>query len=185
MALMPRVIPYSVLSAATFNTVAAEVENQGRACRVRRSSAQSIPSGVRTALTWQVEDFDTNGGGMWSPSTPGYITIQIPGTYLITGQVRWDDVGGVGSVYRAGLRNNYITINSTDPNTTACKGNFSMPASISAGEGATVQVHARESLNAGDRVYLVVSQDCGSTIVGCHQNYGGTFLDVARLSSQA
>lgn len=183
MTLMPRVNPYAALSASTVNTIAAEVEGLGRACRVRRTSAQNVPSGTRTALTWQAEDFDTNGGGMWSPQTTGYVTIQIAGTYLIIGQVRWDDLGGSGSIYRAGLRNNYITVNSTDPSGAACKGNVSVDASRSTnGEGSTVQVVAREALQPGDRVYLVVSQDCGSTIAGCHQNYGGTFLDVSRIS---
>jgi len=186
MVLMPRVLPNSVLGAGTVNTIAAEVEAAGRACRVRRSGSLSVPSNTRTAITWQVEDFDTNGGGMWNPSAASYQTIQIAGTYLIIGQVRWDDIGGFGSVYRAGLRNNYITVNSTDPSGTACKGNVSVDASRSTnGEGSTVQVVAREALNPGDRVYLVVSQDCGSTIVGCHQNYGGTFLDVSRISGIA
>jgi hypothetical protein len=184
MAIMPRVLPYSVFSAGTFNTVAAEIEHQGRACRVRRTSALTVPSATQTVVTWQTEDFDTNGGGMWNPSAPTYITIVDPGIYLIIAQVRWDDPG---SSYRLGLRNNYITVNSTSVAAadTACKGNFSLPAAMySNGEGSSVQVTARESLNAGDRVYLMVKQDCGSSIVGCHQSYGGTFLDVSRLSSQ-
>lgn len=185
MAIMPTVLPYSVFSAATFNTVSAELQRQGRACRVRRTSALTVPSATQTVVTWQSEDFDTNGGGMWDPSAPTYITIVDPGTYLIIAQVRWDDPG---ASFRTGLRNNYITVNSTSVAAadTACQGNFSIPASLySNGEGSSVQVHARVSLNAGDRVYLLVKQDCGSSIVGCHQSYGGTFLDVSRLSAQA
>jgi hypothetical protein len=186
MAIMPRVNPYSVLGASTLNTVFAEVESQGRTCRVRRTGSQSIASSARTPVSWQLEDWDTNGGGMWNPATPQYQTVQVAGTYLILGQVRFDDLGGVGSVYRAGMRNAYITVNSTDPSGTACKGANSLYAGNSLnGEGQTLQVHAKEALQPGDKVYLIVSQDCGSTIVGCHQTFGGTFFDLNRLSAIA
>lgn len=184
MALMPHVNPYSVLAASVINTIATEVENQGRTCRVRRTAAQNINSSVRTPVTWQMEDWDTNGGGMWDPVAPTYQTVRVAGTYLILAQVRWDDAGS--SPYRAGMRNVYITVNSTDPSGTACKGAQSQYAANSLnGEGQTLQVHAKEALQPGDRVYVIVSQDCGSTIVGCHQNYGGTFLDLNRLSAIA
>lgn len=181
MTVMPRVTDGSVLSADTLNFAFAELEAQGRQCRVRRSAPLNVNSSTQTAISWQVEDLDTNGGGMWNPAEPSYITIQVSGTYLILGQVRWDDPGT--SAYKIGLRNAFVTVNSTNPNTTACKGNQSTDATKSlTGRGSTTQTYAVEPLNAGDRVYLVVEQDCGSTIVGCHQNYGGTYLSVTRTS---
>lgn len=186
MAIMPRVTPYAVLGASTINTIATELENQGRTCRVRRTAAQNISSSVLTPVSWQLEDWDTNGGGMWNPSAPTYQTIQVAGTYIGLVQIRWDDVGGTGSVYRAGMRNVYVTVNSTDPSGTACKGAQSQYAANSLnGQGQTLQVHIKEALNPGDRVYVIVSQDCGSTIVGCHQTFGGSFFDLTRLSAIA
>lgn len=184
MAIMPRVTPYAVLGASTINTISTELENQGRTCRVRRTASQTINSSVRTPVTWQMEDWDTNGGGMWDPVAPTYQTVQVAGTYFILAQVRWDDAGT--SAYRAGMRNAYITVNSTDPSGIACKGANSLYAGNSLnGEGQTLQVHAKEALQPGDRVYVIVSQDCGSTIVGCHQNFGGTYLDLTRTSAIA
>ncbi|MDP1877971.1 MAG: hypothetical protein Q8M17_10510 [Actinomycetota bacterium] len=50
-----------------------------------RTSAQSIPSGAFTAVSWSSETGDNSG--MWASGTT--LTVVVPGLYVLTAQVAW------------------------------------------------------------------------------------------------
>jgi len=52
-------------------------------CMVHRTTAQAIVSGVETPVSWEVEDYDTNG--MWAIGDPTHILIKTAGLYHVIG----------------------------------------------------------------------------------------------------
>lgn len=55
-------------------------------CRVYRASAQSIPSGVQTAISFSAVRHDTMSAisPMWSAGDPTHVLMQTPGLYIAT-----------------------------------------------------------------------------------------------------
>lgn len=43
-------------------------------------ASQSIPNAVDTQVSWDTADI--NNGGMWSVSSPGFVTISVSGVYM-------------------------------------------------------------------------------------------------------
>jgi len=65
------------------------------ACRVFRSSNQSIPNNAQTAISFDTLDIDTGGGAggqpaMWVVGDPTHITLRIPGLYSAFANVEFD-----------------------------------------------------------------------------------------------
>lgn len=173
---MPRFARGAPLSSNSLNQMAQELDYQGLACRVRRSMPASLNTDTNYYVTWQVEDYDTLGGGMWNPAAPGYVVIRVSGTYQIEAQQRWGTEAG-------GQRAGKLLINSTDvfsldpqagPITSA-----KMPADTT-GEGVTFSLTATLPLFAGDRIYMNCWHNAGSTISGLRQDFGGTYMAVTR-----
>ncbi len=62
------------------------------ACRVTKSSAQSIPNGTQTFVTFNTEEFDTDN--MHDNSTNNHrIVAPTTGLYIATFNCRWDSSG--------------------------------------------------------------------------------------------
>jgi hypothetical protein len=57
------------------------------AAQVRRTTAQSIPNGTPTLITFDTEDVDTDGLHTASGSK---LTIATPGTYLVSASIPYD-----------------------------------------------------------------------------------------------
>lgn len=60
------------------------------ACRIRRTSNQSIPNATWTQISFSTAVFDDRPAGIssqWSSGSPTRLTCQVSGTYLIVGQV--------------------------------------------------------------------------------------------------
>ena len=55
--------------------------------RVRRSTAQTIPTGTVTTVIFNVETFDSDN--MWDVANPTRLTIRTAGLYLIIGDIYW------------------------------------------------------------------------------------------------
>jgi hypothetical protein len=60
-------------------------------CRVYRSSAQSIPSGVQTAISFSGIRHDTMSGinPMWAVGDPTHVILRTPGIYIATAGVEF------------------------------------------------------------------------------------------------
>lgn len=70
-------------------------------CRVRRTTIQSIPSGVQTAVAFDLARYDTDG--MWSAGMPTRLTIQTAGRYHVGFIASFDEPTGAGSLRGASL----------------------------------------------------------------------------------
>lgn len=69
-------------------TSTAQFLNVGAGCLVRRTSNQTIPSGINTAITWSTEDFDA--AGIWTISDPTRLTVPATITRVrLTAGVEW------------------------------------------------------------------------------------------------
>lgn len=185
MPLLPQAYRGSPFSAATFNATRREVELQGLSCSVRRTaSAAAIPPNTDLIVNWQVEDWDTLGGGMFDPVYANYILITSAGIYLLDAQVRWDLVS-VDSPYNTGDRAAKILVNSTNVFSTdplAGPVASDKKAWSTVGEGVTLSMSRIWRCFPGDRIYLNYWHSAVAAINGLHLNYGGTYLSAARLA---
>ncbi len=73
------------------------------AVRVYNSGNVSIPDSAETAVTWDTEDFDTDGSHSVSANT-SRLTAPIAGTYIIMAKIGW-------AAHATGLRNVVIRYN--------------------------------------------------------------------------
>jgi len=76
--------------------------------KVGRNTTQSIPSGSWTKVLWETENFDSNDD---FDMVNGKFTPRIPGKYLLTAQVRFENVGDSSSTYMAIRKNNGGIVN--------------------------------------------------------------------------
>ncbi len=94
-------------------------------------------------------------GNMFDPAAPGVLTVPVTGTYILTGAVRWtaNDVG---------VRNLYLH----GPTSPTGQGGIRASSSVAAADGDTTRqsVATTERLNAGDQVFLSVSQTSGGDL---------------------
>ena len=124
-------------------------------CSLVDSNQQTIATATNTALTWDTEDFDTDGFHSTSSNTS---RITIPsgkgGYYLFTGTVAWDDNA-------TGFREVTLFKNGTKVRRFTSKPNDQYPSQI---------VTAILSLVATDYVEMYVYQDSG----GNRTAYKGT-----------
>lgn len=51
-------------------------------CRVKRTTAQSIPNAAPTVISWSSEDYDSSAGStLWVPGAPTNFTIPVAGVW--------------------------------------------------------------------------------------------------------
>lgn len=67
-------------------------------CILRKSGDQSVSAGTNSAITWQVEDLDTNTMHDNSSNT-SRVTIKKTGVYHITGQIRVGSLNDAKSMF--------------------------------------------------------------------------------------
>ena len=66
--------------------------------RCYKNAAQSIPDSTLTALTWPVEDFDSDG--YHDAGSPSRFTVALAGKYLVGTSIKWDaNSSGTRAVY--------------------------------------------------------------------------------------
>lgn len=179
---MPRVTSGTVPSSAAFNAVAEEIDNLGVACKVVRTSAQTGIAGTTDlVVVWQASVFDTRGD-MWDPAFPTYITIQVPGTYVLVLQERFGITGGSNVGQRAGK----IMLNGTSVFANSLASDKRAGNTDAGSEGTTLLMTAVARLYTGDQIYCNYwsshSAQGGSTISALGTDYGGTYVSVARLA---
>lgn len=116
--------------------------------RVGKSVGQSISGGTITALSWNIEIYDTNGYHDNSTNNTR-LTAPMAGYYRIGGRVEW-------------------SANTTNRRTLAYKINgagYTAMSKAVATDGENYQSFSDEIfLNANDYVEIVVHQDSGSTL---------------------
>jgi hypothetical protein len=118
---------------------------------VSRSTAQTIPTGTQTKVSFDAVDSD--GWNCWDLSpNPTRLTVPVTGRYIITGNVAFD---ASSSGHRAVniLKNNTVELARSDFN----------PVSNSIDTHSTVTCHA-VTLTKGDYVELRVWQNSGSDL---------------------
>ena len=131
------------------------------AARVRRTTdAQIIPtaSGPMGAVEVRFDDPTSEQydlGNMFDPAAPTVLTIPVTGTYVITGAVRW-------AANNIGVRNLYLH----GPTSMTGQGGIRASSSVQAVPDDTTRqsVATTERLNAGDAVFLSVSQTSGGDL---------------------
>jgi len=82
--------PTQVHHAARKGYVDAEIAGAalGQGARVRRTTNQAIASGAPVLVTYDTEDYDTDG--LWEAGDGGRLTVRTAGLYLVIGQVHWE-----------------------------------------------------------------------------------------------
>jgi hypothetical protein len=140
------------------------------AARVRRTSDQVVPTaaGPMGATVVQFPDATAEQydiGGMFNPDASplpppapardGVLTIPVTGTYVVTGAVRW-------ATHATGTRNLFLH----GPTSATGQGGIRASSSVPAIAGDTTRqnVATTERLNAGDEVFLSVSQSSGGDL---------------------
>jgi hypothetical protein len=72
-------------------------------CKVRRTTAQSIPDSAATLISWQAEDWDYDA--MWSAGAPTDVIIKTAGVYTISANFRLDSGAAQwGTIYVNGTK---------------------------------------------------------------------------------
>lgn len=80
----------SATALSTQQSIKAYVDSSSGAdisCKITKTSDQSISNNFTTTITWDVEEYDTDG---MHTGSSGTITIKTAGKYQITGQTRWE-----------------------------------------------------------------------------------------------
>lgn len=180
---MPRFFRGGAVQASSLNAIAQEVDWQGLAVKVRRTSPMTAQSAsTDRIISWQIEDYDTLGGGMWDISTPDRITIRVDGVYTFVCQQRW--AGNTGA-YLTGNRAGKLLINSTNVfSVDPAAGPFASSITpATPAEGTTFTLVADYPCYVGDRIYTNFWHSASGSIDCLHQDYGGTYLSVTRKSA--
>jgi hypothetical protein len=133
------------------------------AARVRRTTdTQVIPDagagGMASAVQVRFDDPTSEQydiGDMFDPAVPTELKVPVSGTYVITGAVRW-------VANATGVRNLYLH----GPTSMTGQGGIRASSSVQAVPGDTTRqsVATTERLNAGDTVFLSVSQTSGADL---------------------
>lgn len=135
---------------------------------VKQTSGQSIPNNADTVVNFQSAVINTDN--MWTASTPGQLTIQHAGIYLLNGQVFYT---AIGSPTLATNMGGYICVNGTTSSTNAVGA-----GGTNAGQGAagpTANMAALVNLAAGATVFLEATQTTGSSQT-LRTTFGGSWL---------
>lgn len=118
---------------------------------LRQTSAQTLTTGVTTAILFGVEDIDTHGGHSTVSNTSRY-TCQVAGTYQLSGYISW--ASSIAGARKAWWRRNGSDIN----------GSESVADSDITGVIGTVARTILVDLSVGDYVELVGTQESGGNL---------------------
>ena len=121
---------------------------------LRKTSAQGTSSGIHTAVQWNSEDVDTDGGHSNVTNNTRY-TAQVAGWYYLIATVLW--AGNAN-----GRRDIYFRKNGDATRRYAWSTNT--PTSLAAGADIGVTISAHMHLDVGDYVEVVTMQNCGATL---------------------
>lgn len=119
-----------------------------------KSGTQSIPNNTATAVTWETEQIDRDGGHSTSSQTSRYV-CQTTGWYQIVGTVRWTNLVTGGELRAAQFRKN---------------GSSYLPGSSNATKSGATSVYTVQvvttlvQLVVSDYVELIVQQDSGGAM---------------------
>lgn len=113
-------------------------------CRVYKNATQSIPDATLTALTWPVEEYDTDAYHSTSVN-PSRFIVPVDGKYTVGCAIKWDS-------NTTGTRELYIVVNGV---TATRKAGSFLPASA----GLIQSVVDTLSLVAGDYIEFFVTQN--------------------------
>jgi hypothetical protein len=84
------------------------------ACRIVRTTGQSIPNLAETLITWQSATYQ-KGGTFWVVGTPSRLTAPIDGVYSIKYGSRWEGTSpGTGARSSFVKKNGLTTIDADD-----------------------------------------------------------------------
>ncbi|MFJ6085180.1 hypothetical protein ACIQI8_27605 [Streptomyces sp. NPDC092369] len=119
--------------------------------RGRQASVQSIADNTWTPLTLDTEDYDSDNGHSTSTNTSRY-TVQVAGTYAITGMVSF-------AANATGNRAGRITVNGT-----AVPGSFVKGLAATATHSSGAAFHAQAVLAVGDYIELQGLQTSGGAL---------------------
>ncbi|HKZ40525.1 MAG TPA: hypothetical protein VJ044_06150 [Candidatus Hodarchaeales archaeon] len=124
--------------------------------RVRRTTNQSIPTNVSTAITFDVARWDT--GGFFVLGSPTRLTVNQSGKYWVFGSVAWDqNATGLRDIFFQVNGSTVIVANAEQAVTAALFGNVQ-------------QAGALWDFVVGDYVELFVLQTAGVAINVTTQN---------------
>ena len=118
---------------------------------LRQTVAQTLTTGVTTAITFTTEDIDTHNGHSTSSNTSRY-TCQLAGTYQLSGGIGW-------ASSTAGARKAWWRKNGTDIN-----GSESVADSDISGVISTIARTILVDLAVNDYVELVGTQESGGNL---------------------
>jgi hypothetical protein len=142
------------------------------AARVRRTTdTQIIPNATGPSGATVVEFPDPAAeqydlGGMFDQATDNTVlTIPVTGTYIVTGAVRWaaSTVETPGA-QAGGMRNVYLHGPTSMTGQGGIRASSSVPANTTATDTTRQNVVTTERFNAGDEVFLSVSQTSGGSL---------------------
>jgi hypothetical protein len=142
------------------------------AARVRRTTDTQIvanASGPMGATVVQfpdptAEQYDI--GGMFDQASDNTVlTIPVTGTYVVTGAVRWAaSTVETPGVQAGGMRNLFLHGPTSMTGQGGIRASSSVPASTTPGDTTRQNVATTERFNAGDEVFLSVSQTSGESV---------------------
>jgi hypothetical protein len=142
------------------------------ASRVRRTTdTQIVPNaaGPMGATVVQFPDPTSEQydiGGMFDQAADNTVLrIPVTGTYIVTGAVRWAaSTVETPGVQAGGMRNLFLHGPTSMTGQGGIRASSSVPASTTPGDTTRQNVATTERLNAGDEVFLSVSQTSGGSI---------------------
>jgi hypothetical protein len=140
------------LTRTQYNLLLDEVEAVPPLAVLRASAAQSVVTATFTALTFDTEDADTEGGHSTSSDTSRY-NVPRTGWWDCTGTIVWG-----ASV--TGLRIVQWYVNGVPKN----QGTTQVPTVTTGGSGTTITAAARLYLVAGDYIELYGYQTSGGNL---------------------
>jgi hypothetical protein len=133
------------------------------AARVRRTSdTQVVPTaagpGSATVVAFPdptAEQYDI--GGLFDPAANTVLTVPVSGTYVLTAAVRW-------AANPDGVRNLYLHGPTSMTGQGGIRASSSVPANPTVGDTTRQSVATTERLEAGDQVFISVSQTSGGDL---------------------
>lgn len=139
------------------------IQNTNVSVKVTKSAVQSIPTGVYTALTFDVETFDTDN--MHDNTNPSRLTVNTAGLYIIEGTVAFSNGSGYVECFVRINGSTAIVVNAVNE--------------LSSMGYTYIEISTLYNFNQGDYIELLVGQASGSSQFVYQTE---TIFSMARLS---
>ena len=137
-------------------------------CRVNRTTAQTLTTGVAADITFDAERWDTDAMHSLVTNT-NRITINTAGLYLLTGNVYYQQVAGTGDRDTYFLVNNTTRVAEVDTTVGANyfpRHNLTTVYKFAAGDYVTLQCFQNSGGNVNIEVNANVSPEFSATWIG-------------------